>query len=300
MPGAEKARSEASSWFVLLKEEPDDVDIRQRFDIWHAESLINAVAWESINETFNIMSTVSESVSPNKQETLIGTINQSEGYFSGITGKPMVAALAIACSILFLLILPTLQLRLEADHFTGAGEIATIQLDDSSVIKLGPNSAVSVSYEKDERHVQLLSGQAFFEVAKNSNRPFIIKAEDVTTTVVGTAFDVRMLGNETAVSVRNGHVRVKDSISDAYDLQAGDWIRIGSDHTALTGTTSPELVGVWQDGKILVRGREIVDVIDEISPWFSGKIILADSNIGKFRMTGVYDAHDPVTALQAL
>ncbi|MBL4602629.1 MAG: hypothetical protein JKY84_07790, partial [Emcibacteraceae bacterium] len=42
------------------------------------------------------------------------------------------------------------------------------------------------------------------------------------------------------------------------------------------------------------------DVIDEISPWFSGKIILADSNIGKFRMTGVYDVHDPVAALQAL
>lgn len=290
MSDAEIARREASEWLILLREEPDDAELCKRFKAWYGDSPANAAAWESVNETFDILG-----------QALTADQQKSSAPIRK-TARPViryVAALAIACSFA-LWILPTVRLYLEADYMTGAGQFETVQLDDGSLINLGPDSAVTVDYTADQRHIHLLSGQAYFDVQSNPQRPFQVRTGDITTTVLGTAFEVRLLGTETAVAVRHGHVRVKDMDSAPYDLRAGDWLRVKDDHSAVLGTAAPELVGIWQQGKLLVRGRTIGEVIDEIRPWFAGKIIVTATGLEQFRMTGVYDVRDPAAALSAL
>src|SRR4029077_10931085 len=74
---------------------------------------------------------------------------------------------------------------------TQIGQRSSINLADGSIVVLNTASRIQVSFDARIRRVQLLSGQAWFEVAKNQVRPFIVEAGDRIVTAHGTAFDVR-------------------------------------------------------------------------------------------------------------
>src|SRR3546814_18654449 len=61
-----------------------------------------------------------------------------------------------------------------------------------------------------ERHVELLSGRAFFKVAHNPSRPFTVTAAGKRVRAIGTAFEVSMNGGEVAVVLAEGKVRVEE------------------------------------------------------------------------------------------
>lgn len=209
-----------------------------------------------------------------------------------------VAALAAACA--FALVLPTVSLRLRADHVTGAGHVAQFKLADGSSVQLGPDSAVAIDYDGGGRTVRLLAGQAMFDVTPDPNRPFRVAAGNVTTTVLGTSFDVRMVGEATSVAVVRGHVRVEDagvSPIARRELRAGDWARIAASHSIETGKMAPQLVGSWNRGEVLAENRSITSVIDEIRPWYGGKIVVTDAVLASRSVTGIYSLRDPAQAL---
>lgn len=208
---------------------------------------------------------------------------------------------AAACLLLFLL--PATGKYLQADFVTAAGRVEQISLADGSIVQVGPDSAIAVDYDDTGRTVSLLSGQAMFEVRHDSARPFRVKAGEVTTTVLGTRFDVRMLGDTTSIAVAQGHVRVEDTKNGqptARDLLPGDWIQFQTGQPPQTGKLAPELVGGWRKGEALAENRTIGSVIAEIQPWFAGRIFVRDAEFAKRRVTGIYDVRDPERALEMI
>lgn len=104
------------------------------------------------------------------------------------------------------------------------GPIRRITLEDGSVIALKPNSSVEYpeKFSASERKIQL-TGEAFFDVTKDKNRPFIISAADVTIKVLGTSFNVMAYAgaNEISVAVKTGKVSVvksKNRTSSAMEI----------------------------------------------------------------------------------
>jgi transmembrane sensor len=75
-------------------------------------------------------------------------------------------------------------------YSTGIGELRTVQLADGSTVELNARSTIQVQLTQQERNVTLLDGQAFFRVAKDKQRPFIVRAGDAQVRAVGTEFDV--------------------------------------------------------------------------------------------------------------
>lgn len=93
---------------------------------------------------------------------------------------------------------------------TRRGQKATIKLSDGTIVYLNADSKLSFPehFQTDRREV-LLEGEAFFEVVKNSNRPFIIKSGQLTTTVLGTSFSIKAFeGEPLRVTVATGQVKV--------------------------------------------------------------------------------------------
>lgn len=208
--------------------------------------------------------------------------------------------LAAACALLFFaLATPTLKLRLEADHLAAVGQIEQVTLEDGSTVVLGPSGALAVDYGPDGRAVRLLAGQAMFDVKPDRTRPFTVSAGGVSATVLGTSFDVRRLGPTTTVAVSRGRVRVAGAAA-SHDLRAGDWVRIEPGAPDETGVLAPDLVGGWRDRALMAEDRPIASVIDEIRPWYGGRIVLADQTLAAARVTGVYDLDDPATALMMI
>ncbi len=94
---------------------------------------------------------------------------------------------------------------------TKVGEVSHIRLDDGSEVSLNTDSTIRVTMLKEERQIELLSGEAFFDVAKDANRPFTVATEKQQITVLGTAFNVRQREDENVlkVAVIEGRVAVQ-------------------------------------------------------------------------------------------
>jgi transmembrane sensor len=195
---------------------------------------------------------------------------------------------------------PMVSLRLKADHLSGVGKVERVALVDGSVVELGPDSAIAVDYRLDARVVRLLSGQAMFEVAPDPARPFRVAAGNITATVLGTGFDVRMIGDRTSVAVRHGKVRVQDDSATpaiSRELGVGDWVRFAPGRPMEEGAGAAEVVGAWRSGTVPIRNRPIAEAIDEARPWFRGRIVLTDRALGERLVTGSYDFNDAAESL---
>lgn len=101
--------------------------------------------------------------------------------------------------------------------------IATIEkraLEDGSLVELNRGAEVTVDYSATERRVQLVRGEAHFTVAKNPDRPFIVRAAGVDVRAVGTAFNVRLGEQAVEVLVTEGQVAV--AMPESVARKSGD------------------------------------------------------------------------------
>lgn len=289
---------QAADWFIALREEPDDVSLATRFEHWLMASSAHAAAWKEMGETARLLGAVSQHAATLPLPTLKGGRRRAAANFVGRHyGK---AAMAMAASVAGLILAgPAMVTRMEADHVTGSGEVKSVQLSDGSNIELGPDSAVAIDYRAGQRTVRLLAGRAMFEVRHDPHRVFRVAAGDVSTRVLGTGFEVRKIKRGATVAVLHGRVAVDSQTGNAL-LQAGDWVSVDGTEGITHGHQIPQLTGSWSRRSIILQNRTIEDAIDELRPWFNGRIILADRDLRQRTVTGVYDARRPARSLSLM
>jgi len=301
-----EARRDASHWYVRLREDGDDTAVKAEFAAWLQADPLHAEAWESMTATMAAAARARADLRGYSREGQAMPPRSASRRDRRVPPRRRsrfrmaVAATAAACAVAVAVALPSVSLRLRSDHITGAGEIERVRLADGSTVQLGPGSAIAVDYDGAGRTVRLLAGQAMFDVTRDPSRPFRVAAGDVTTTVLGTRFDVRMIGEATSVSVNRGHVQVEDAGAappTRRDLRAGDWVRIDAHHAMLAGSIAPELVGSWRQANVLAENRTIASVIEEMRPWYGGRIVVTDAALAARPVTGIYNLRDPAQAL---
>jgi transmembrane sensor len=123
---------------------------------------------------------------------------------SALVGS-MAAGLAVSAGGAFWL----WRLLRQESYATRIGETKEIVLSDGSLVTLNTDSRLLVHYSKTRRQIQLLQGEALFDVAKNKKRPFIVMAGDTQVRAVGTSFTVKLLPQQPVqVLVREGVVEI--------------------------------------------------------------------------------------------
>ena len=311
-----QAEREAVDWLVLLQDDPGDREVRAGLETWLAASSVRATAWADIQLTAGLI----DVVPPARREVWASwRDDRLRGQASGMrrrssrirppvatkintrAGRALVAGLAAAVC-LAVLVAPEVSIRFQADYASGAGEQRVVQLQDGSEMRLAPRSAVKLAYADGRRGVSLLRGQAYFEVLPDPGRQFVVDAGDVRTTVLGTGFDVVRRSGGADVAVRHGLVRVDRSKADApvsARLSAGDRITV-TEQRADMHRESPERVGAWTQGDLIVADQSVLEVVEALRPWRKGVILTAGVGLESKRVTGVYDLHDPQAALAAL
>ena len=326
-PIQERASKEATEWLILLQEEPEDPDLMRRFDAWLQKGPENAAAWSETLHAANLIEAVppayaarwraavegiqAEVAEPNDQKptspdsALVRA--RPQGGKTGrrrarLVGGLTVTVLAVAASVA-LLLMPDLLLRLQADHTTRIAETRRIVLEDGSTVVLAPSSAIAIAYSDRERRVNLLTGQAFFEVAPHPNRPFRVDSRRLQTTAIGTGFDVRDSGDSTTVSVQRGNVRVENkpslpTVSEA--LEAGEFLRVARTGRIARGRRPPSEVAAWRKAQLIVVDQPFQDVVDQLRRYHNGAIVLADRSLAERSVTGVYNLAAPLDALRAV
>ena len=315
---SDRRLEEAMDWLLRLQEAPDDPALRDGVEAWLSADPDHRRAWDQARKTWQIMGEVTPATS--------GTWERETGPAPAPAPSPApppatpkaargsgrsrrrrlglsLAALA-AAACLALAFGPSLLLRLQADHVTAAAETRRLTLEDGSVLHLAPESAVDLRFTDEGRNVALLAGEAFFEVAPDARRPFVVEAEGLRARAVGTAYGVGISTGTISVEVESGTVGVRsDATAPPVDLRLGLGQALRFDRDAKTTSLerrAPGDMATWRHGELLVTDASVAEVVEALRRYQRGWIVIADDRLAARRVNGIYDLRDPDGALRAL
>jgi transmembrane sensor len=173
---------------------------------------------------------------------------------------------------------------------TGSGEKIYLTLGDGTKIWLNSSSKVEFpqKFAKDHRLIRL-EGEAYFEVERDSLRPFIVHANGLTTTVLGTSFNINTKApGKVKVSLVSGKVEVSSSQNQT-SLSPGemlDYDNTKDSHTVRKFKVANILA--WKDGVLLFQKATLSEVKAELEEWFGVKIKLQNASGITWEFSGEY------------
>ncbi|MDR6625546.1 FecR domain-containing protein [Caulobacter segnis] len=190
---------------------------------------------------------------------------------------------------------------------TGLGEIRRVPLADGSMVAINTSSALEVDLKPKAREVTLKQGEAWFQVAKDTDRPFVVAAGPVRVRAVGTAFSVRRgeQGDKSVgVMVTEGVVETWVEGVDAPPrrLSAGNMVVLAST-TPTPVVESPadiERSLAWRNGEIALDGESLEEAARLFNRYNSRQIVIDDPDLAKERFVGLFQTNAPESFASAV
>lgn len=183
---------------------------------------------------------------------------------------------------------------------TEYGQKMRITLPDGSLVNLNSGSTLSFPehFSNDERAV-ILTGEAFFQVIRNEEKPFIVKTQNLTTTVLGTSFNINAFDTITnSVAVVSGSVKVENS-RQAMILNPNQQSSQINGTLKMEKVNAQNLVG-WTQGVLRFEDSDLENVIKSLERWYGVKFILKNSELQKCKFTGQFQNEKLINVLNVL
>ncbi|MDV2985107.1 UNVERIFIED_CONTAM: FecR family protein [Methylobacteriaceae bacterium AG10] len=210
------------------------------------------------------------------------------------------AALAVTCGLSALAAYETGLLdRLRADAWTDVGGINQTVLTDGSRAYLNTDTAIALRYTSEERGIEMLRGEAEFDVVPDRERPFVVRGNGLNVRAVGTRFFVRVDGAPNPVGVAEGRVIV-ETRNDHETVGVGEVVARGADEQLSVERADIEQALAWREGKLVASGQPLADILVDLNRYRRGRIVLIDSALGARKFTGTLDVRDTDDALVVL
>jgi transmembrane sensor len=203
---------------------------------------------------------------------------------------------------------------------TEVGKQNSFTLQEGSVVFLNTNSKVSVAMSRGERHIELVRGEARFEVATDTSRPFTVVTSTASVRALGTLFNVRAETLFTQVAVLEGQVQVtaaspgkppagaqvadsdgsvapRSPAIERVRLAAGE--RAEVTETGIQTNTGPpiEAVAAWTQRRLVFRDQTLGVVIHEFNRYRTRPLVLNDPALALLRISGAFNSDDPDSLL---
>ena len=240
------------------------------------------------------------------------------GWPAGIAAGVMVAMLAVG---------GWMANEGRSSYATHVGEQRSITLPDGSVVELNARSRIKVRWSSTERRVELLEGQALFQVAKDAQRPFTVHTDRTSVRAVGTQFDVYRKPEGTVVTVLEGRVavsgrtdrreRVVTAVPDtpvmspispglatgtSVLLEAGEQATVANAGGVRKqpGQVSLKAVTAWTQRQMILEAASLQEVVRELNRYSSRQFVVDASVSEELRLSGVFSTTDTEFLLRFL
>lgn len=197
-----------------------------------------------------------------------------------------------------------------AHHETGRAERRVVRLADGSTVTLAAESSIDLRFTDKERHLTLRHGQALFDVAHDTARPFVVETVHGDVTAVGTAFDVVVGWQDAEVTVVEGTVRValpgdgrnqRDPIlklaTKGEQIAFGTTVRAGSRTGFIRQSESVDIdaATAWTRGQLIFHGQPLAEVIETVNRYAAtpaDRLILTDRRAANTPVFGIVNQGD--------
>jgi transmembrane sensor len=332
MPIPPQIIDDAAEWFVTMRDPPVSQGQRETFAHWLRASPVHLRAYLDIARMWGDASQVSADLDADDDPALSNVIalNAAERSDSALqavarsaridaSNSRVIRPFMVAASILLVCSLAGAMIWQHINRLpvyaASIGEQRIITLDDGSTVRLNSRSKVRVSMTSALRSVELLEGQALFEVAKDPSRPFVVDSSDVSVRAVGTAFDVNRRSSGTVVTVVEGKVAVSPqrvdgegplerlrpglNVSQPYALAAGEQaIVTRSGQIERRPDANVAAATSWLDRELAFEGQPLGIVVEEFNRYVRTPIVLSDPSLKDLRVNAVFHTTSPDSLLR--
>nr|WP_295109284.1 FecR domain-containing protein [uncultured Caulobacter sp.] len=188
-------------------------------------------------------------------------------------------------------------------YSTDIGRQTVAELPDGTRVRLNTDTALKVRFDNGLRRVELLRGQAFFDVAHDHAHPFVVVAGDTEVRALGTRFDVRRADGGAKVVLAEGKVAVTErgSRSAAWTLEPGQTLTTGRRNVAPAPVPTDLAVATgWTEGRVSFRATPLEDAVDEINRYSRDKVILSADVPAHTRVNGDFAIGKPMEFVTAM
>lgn len=247
---------------------------------------------------------------PHESDVIAMPRRRRASYWAGLAAAAAVAGFAVALTFML------------SPNEISSGEFATrtaqhrnLMLADGSKVILGAESKLAVNLTATARELVLEAGEAYFSVAKDPSRPFVVRALNGEITAVGTEFNVRALEGRVTVTVTEGSVKVSDATGSAsagtpespapIQLAQGQQVTFEV-HQPMPVAVAAKLEEVsidesarWRDGWLVYRNEPLRYVVADISRYTSERIEL-DASAANIHFSGAVFKSDIEEWIEAL
>ncbi|MCK9397428.1 MAG: FecR family protein [Methylobacter sp.] len=262
---------EAVAWHTRLTS-GDISEVEQAgFEEWRKQSPAHDLAYSKIENLWQMMEVPVKTDRQRRQK--IYRASKPAHYQRWSQG------LAVAASLLLLVTLgvyPDYLYAPWADYSTHIGERTSIRLEDGTVAHLNTDTAFDVTWRDNERRVVLLRGEAEFEVARDSNRPFRVQAGNTITEALGTRFIVRYGDTAGTVTLLEGKVRAEQTKKHGtfITLHPGERVAFDAQRLGEASATDVSAAEAWRRGRLVMNFVTLKQVVAEINRYHRGPITL--------------------------
>ena len=307
------ACADAAAWIARLHGEARTAKVEAGFQRWLAASAEHRAAFEMANDIW-------VGVERSPKNPLPSTAPRSR-----IARPPAPVRAVAACAAVLLLFLGAWFYWRDPGLSTRAGEQRTLSLEDGTRVYLNTASRMHVHYDRMSRRVELDEGEAFFEVAKHADWPFVVIAGGRQVIARGTAFMVRRDDQRVAVTLVEGKVTVApagETVSSATAPAAPGTSTsqpvaadVARDHLTLSpgqrvtfaGHAGPKLdqpslegVTAWQRGQVVLDHTPLADAVAEMNRYSDVKLKIEDPDARRAEVTGIFRTGDSEYFAQAV
>lgn len=309
----ERILEQAAEWIVRAEEGDFSADDAARLAQWlesdpeHAAAYSELEAlWCRIPQLPGASAKWPIAANDDADET---TATSSGKWYWRFTGGLAACAVAVA---VFLLV-PFGAGPNEQQIETGIAQVSQMTLDDGSVATLGPKTQITIAFTNGERRLRLEHGEAFFDVAKDPERPFLVETGRTVVRVVGTRFNVKDGQNLLQIAVIEGTVRLLDRHPVRTDallgtLHRGDVAQVvdtaGRSQVEISRVNDVDrfatLATGWREGWLIYEDTALTQIVEDLNRYYRPGVRLADPAIGETRITAAFKASNLTQFLDTL
>ena len=288
----DELQDQAAEWIGRLRRpvlEPKD---RQDFAAWIATNLEHRAAFDAVMATWDRLGVLRRA-----NVASLGLAPATRSWW--IRGWRPFALASLALGVLILGFWP--QRPPLTDMHTIAGELRTLTLDDGTVVEANTATVLAYRLDRSERFIQLTEGEAFFQVAHDSVRPFRVRTRDGVVTATGTAFSVEQRKDGSRLALTEGTVEV------APDSAAAPRLRITAPALLLfTANETRRVTGAaenavaWRNRQLIYDQVTLAELIDDLNRYMPTRVTVTNAQLAERRVSAVLHLGDQVATLNAL
>jgi transmembrane sensor len=291
-PDSEQLFAEATGWYYRLQAEDVTPEEQAAFAAWKASGAAQVQAWDEVILLLGALRVPAARLREQQRQQWRKPARRT---------WRKVAQGAAAALFLGLLVGQTPLLdRWRADYATATGESREVRLADGSQLQLNTDTALQVELVEGERRVRLLRGEAWFDVARDPNRPFVVNAGDGWVRVVGTRFSVASDAGQTRVKVAQGKVEVNAGSGQGVFLEPGQAVEYASGTLAALHPFDLASAFAWRQRQLVFSQQPLGQVVAELNRYWPGQTVLLGDGLRQRKVSGVFEIDKPDAVLKAL